>query len=148
MPVTRQAPAALMTAPTRQRKPMPPDDERDYEVGYVKPPRHTRFELGRSGNPRGRPGGSKNLSTLLNEALKEPVIVVENGRRRKITKRQAIVTQLVNRSAKPDLKAIQILVTMLSDIESRAHPGSADPAAFTETDQQIIQRTRTRLRGA
>src|SRR5439155_1781990 len=83
MPVTRQAAAALMTSPARRRQPMPPDDERDYEVGYGKPPRHTRFGLGRSGNPRGRPGGSKKLSTLLSEALKEPVIVVENGRRRK-----------------------------------------------------------------
>ena len=126
---------------------MPPDKERDYEVGYGKPPRHTRFELGRSGNPRGRPGGSKNLLTLLNEALKEPVIVVENGRRRKIAKRQAIITQLVNRSAKADLKAIQILLTMLRDIEARADPGSADPAAFAEADQQIIQRIRARLRG-
>ena len=59
----------------------------------------------------------------------------------------AIVTQLVNRSAKADLKAIQILLTMLRDIESRADPGSADPAAFTEADQQIIQRIRARLRG-
>ena len=126
---------------------MPPDDERDYEVGYGKPPRHTRFELGRSGNPRGRPGGSKNLLTLLNEALSEPVIVVENGRRRKIAKRQAIITQLVNRSAKADLKAIQILLTMLRDIEARADPGSADPAGFTEADAQIIQRIRARLRG-
>jgi Family of unknown function (DUF5681) len=127
---------------------MPADDERDYEVGYGKPPRHTRFELGRSGNPRGRPGGSKNLLTLLNEALSEPVIVVENGRRRKIAKRQAIITQLVNRSAKADLKAIQILLTMLRDIEARADPGSADPAGFTEADEQIIQRIRARLRGA
>ena len=126
---------------------MPPDNKRDYEVGYGKPPRNTRYELGRSGNPRGRPGGSKNLLTLLNEALKEPVIVVENGRRRKIAKRQAIVTQLVNRSAKADLKAIQILLTMLRDIESRADPGSAVPAAFTEADQQIIKRIRARLRG-
>ena len=133
---------------------MPADDERDYEVGYGKPPRHTRFELGRSGNPRGRPGnprgrpgGSKNLLTLLNETLKEPVIVVENGRRRKIAKRQAIITQLVNRSAKADLKAIQILLTMLRDIEGRADPGSANPAAFTESDQQIIKRIRARLGG-
>ena len=55
---------------------MPPDDERDYEVGYGKPPRHTRFELGRSGNPRGR---IEEHLDLLSEALKEPVIVVENG---------------------------------------------------------------------
>src|SRR6202047_2426915 len=142
MGVPVQAPAALMPSPTRRRQPMPPDDEPDYELGCHTPPRRPRFELGRSGNPRGRPGGSKNLSTSLNEALKEPVIVVENGRRRKITKRQAIITQLVNRSAKADLKAIQILLTMLRDIEGRADPGSADPAPFTEADQQIIQRIR------
>src|SRR5438132_2605220 len=113
MRVTWQATAALMTSPTRRRQPMPADDERDYEVGYGKPPRHTRFELGRSGNPRGRPGGSKNLLTLLNEALKEPVIVVENGRRRKISKRQAIITQLINRSAKADLTTIQMLLMII-----------------------------------
>ena len=50
------------------------DNQRDYEVGYGKPPRHTRFEPGRSGNPRGRPSRSKNLSTLLSEALSEPVV--------------------------------------------------------------------------
>ena len=56
---------------------MPPDDESAYAVGYGKPPRHSRFEPGQSGNPRGRPPGSKNLSSLLKKALDEPVIVVE-----------------------------------------------------------------------
>jgi len=126
---------------------MPYDDERDYEVGYGKPPRHTRFELGRSGNPQGRPGGSKNLLTLLNKALNELVIVTENGGRRKVSKREAIVTQLVNRSAQADLKAIQILLAMLRDIEGHAEAGAADPDLFPEADQQIIQRIRARLRG-
>jgi hypothetical protein len=61
---------------------MLPDNEHGFEAGYGKPPRHTRFKKGQSGNPRGRPKGSKNLTTLLTEALNEPVIVAENGGRR------------------------------------------------------------------
>ena len=125
---------------------MPSDGERNYEVGYGKPPRHTRFQKGRSGNPTGRPRGKKNLATLLSDALDEPVIVVENGRRKKISKRQAIITQLVNKSASADLKATQILLAMLRDIEARADLGSDDIPAFTEADQQIIRRIQARLR--
>ena len=73
---------------------MSADQQRAHEVGYGKPPRHTRFQKGRSGNPRGRPRGSKNLSTLLNEVLNERVLVAENRGRRKITKQQAMITQL------------------------------------------------------
>ena len=62
---------------------MPNDDKTDYKVGYKRPPLHTRFRKGQSGNPRGRPRGSKNFSTLLTEALNEPVVVTEDGRRRK-----------------------------------------------------------------
>ena len=125
---------------------MPPDKERNYEVGYGRPPRYTRFEPGRSGNPRGRPPGAKNMKTLLSKALNERVVVTEAGGRRKVTKREAIVTQLVNRSAKADYKAIQILLGMLRDIEADSDPHTSD-TSFTEADQQIIQRIRTRLRG-
>jgi Family of unknown function (DUF5681) len=127
---------------------MPPDDESAYAVGYGKPPRHSRFEPGQSGNPRGRPPGSKNLSSLLKKALDEPVIVVENNRRRRIAKREAIVKQFVNQSAKGDLKATQLLLSILRDLESRAEPGSADADKITEADQQIIARIKARLGGA
>jgi len=127
---------------------MPRDDGGDYEVGYGKPPHHTRFVKGQSGNPRGRPPGAKNLKTLLNNALNELVFVTENGGRRKISKREAIVTQLVNGSAKGDFKAIQILLAMLRDIEGHAEPGAADHATLTEADAQMIQRIRARFLGA
>jgi hypothetical protein len=92
---------------------MPPDNERNYEIGYGKPPPHTRFKKGQSGNPRGRPAGAKNLKTLLSEALNEMVVVTENGGRRKVTKRRAIITQLVNRSATADFRAIKILLDIV-----------------------------------
>ena len=124
---------------------MPSDKELDYEVGYGRPPRQTRFEPGRSGNPHGRPNRSKNLATLLSEALREPVIVTENGRRRKVSKRQAVIKQLVNRSARGDLKAMQMLLGTMQEIE---HRGEAEPAetTFDGVDQKVIEQLKARLR--
>jgi hypothetical protein len=61
---------------------MPLDDERDYEVGYGKPPRHSRFVKGQSGNPRGRPPGAKNMKTLLTKALNLLVFCASHARAR------------------------------------------------------------------
>jgi len=124
---------------------MPPKPRRDYEVGYAKPPLHTRFQKGQSGNPKGRPRGCKNLSSLLNEVLNGWVIVVENGRRKRITKREAIITQLVNKSAAADLKATQIVLALLQEVEAQADD-AVEQAALTEADHQIIERIRERLR--
>ena len=124
---------------------MPPDRERDYEVGYRKPPGHTRFVKGQSGNPRGRPPGSKNFTTLLREALNEPVIVTDNGGRRKVSKRQAIITQLVNRSATADWRAIKTLFDLVRDIEGQTEPASPETAAFSEADEKVIEQLRARF---
>src|SRR5258705_13596849 len=97
-----RAVAALMTSPARRRPPMPPDKKGDYAVGYGKPPRHTRFTRGQSGNPRGRAPGAKNMKTLLSEALNECVIVTENGGRRQGTTPEAHTKQLGNPTAPPD----------------------------------------------
>jgi len=126
---------------------MPPETPRDYQVGYGKPPRHTRFKRGQSGNPRGRPRESKNLPTLLTEALNERVIVAENEGRRKITKREVIITQLVNRSAKADLRAIKILLDIIQDIERRTEPTSPE-TSFGLADQKVIEQLKARLHGA
>ena len=52
-------------AEARSRSPIPDDGARDYKVGYKKPPLHSRFKKGQSGNPRGRPRGAKNFSSVL-----------------------------------------------------------------------------------
>jgi uncharacterized protein DUF5681 len=63
-----------------------PDNQSDYQVGPGRPPLHTRFKKGRSGNPGGR--RAKTLPASLAAALDEPVYVTKNGRRRKLTKRE------------------------------------------------------------
>ena len=125
---------------------MPSDTKGDFEVGYGKPPRHTRFKTGRSGNPRGRRRGSRNLSTLLGEALNEPVVVAENGGRRKISKREAIIKQLVNQSAQGDWRAAKLLLDILQDIERRTEPQTPE-SSFGSADEKVIEQLKARLRG-
>jgi hypothetical protein len=124
---------------------MPSEKKGDYEVGYGKPPRDTRFPKGQSGNPRGRLPGAKNLKTLLSEALNEPVIVTENGGRRKVTKRQAIVTQLVNRSATADFRAIKILLDIVRDIERQTEPTAPETSDFSEADEKVLEQIKARF---
>ena len=123
---------------------MPPE-KHDYEVGYGKPPRRTRFTKGQSGNPHGRLPGAKNLKTLVRDALNELVIVAENGGRRKITKRQAIVTQLVNRSATADWRAIKILLDLVRDFEGQTEPASPETSTFSEADEKVLEQLRARF---
>jgi hypothetical protein len=123
---------------------MPPETEN--EIGYGKPPKDTQFKKGQSGNPRGRPRGAKNLATLVGEALDQKITVTEQGRRRKISKREAIITQLVNRSASADLKATTILLGMMQEIERRTG-ASTESAALSEADRQVLQFIRNRHLG-
>ena len=71
-------------------------DKPDYEVGYGKPPASTRFSKGWSGNPKGRPKGSKSLKTLIQEELDEKITILVNGKKKRITKAQALVKHAVN----------------------------------------------------
>jgi len=123
------------------------ETEGDYQIGYGKPPRHTGFQKRRSGNPKGRPKGSKNLATLLTEALDEKVQVTEDGKRRRVTKRELVIKQLVNKSASADLRAIK----QLTDIAERAARHAADspaappPPAITAADEEVIAELRKRI---
>ena len=86
------------------------NDSGDYEVGRGKPPRDTQFKKGQSGNPRGRPRGSRNLRSLIKKELRELIIVNENGRQKELTKREAMVKRLVNSALAGDRKLLPYLV--------------------------------------
>ena len=117
----------------------------DDEVGYGKPPQQTQFKKGRSGNPRGRPKGSKNLATALAEIISEKVIITENGRRRPITKLDAAAKQLANRAAAGDLKAIQQLILLAQWVEGRTEALEAPVETLTQADREVIAAIYSRL---
>ena len=120
----------------------------EYEVGYAKPPRHAGFQKGRSGNPKGRPKGSKSFATLLGEALDEKVSLTEDGRRRRITKRELVIKQLVNKSASADLRAIKQLTDIVQRVERRSDGSEAPPqrAILTAPDREVVELFVARLR--
>ena len=87
---------------------------KDYEVGYGKPPKHSRFKKGRSGNPRGRSKGTKNLKTDLAEELAERIQVTENGRVVALTKQRVMVKALTAKAMKGDTKAASTLIGLVA----------------------------------
>jgi len=71
-----------------------PNGEDAYIVGFRKPPKHTRFTKGKSGNPNGRPKGSQNLATVLDKACRQRIRITTNGVPRYVSKFEATMLQL------------------------------------------------------
>jgi hypothetical protein len=113
------------------------DGNEDYQVGYKKPPLHTRFQKGQSGNPSGRPRGSTTLAGMLRAALDKTVVVTLNGKTRRRRKRDLICAQLVDRAAAGDMAASRILFVLLQQIERNA-PEEVLPID-EEADRQVMQ---------
>ncbi len=124
---------------------MPTDDEK-YEVGYARPPKQTRFKKGQSGNPKGRPRGAKNMATLFTTALKERVVVTENGRRRSISKQEALVKHLVNKALSGDRRLLQLLLEEVRVIEARAESSATGDNPPDETDLRVFRQLQERIR--
>jgi hypothetical protein len=91
----------------------------DYEVGYGKPPVHTRFEKGRSGNPSGRKARLLSFDELMARELGKKITVTENGESRRITKQDAIVKRCVQKAIQGDLSAQKQVRESLSRLEAR-----------------------------
>jgi hypothetical protein len=81
-------------------------EDAPYEIGYCKPPKHTRFKPGQSGHPSGRPPGQRNFRTAVREALKEKITIREGDRTRTVSKMDAIIQVTFNKALKADAKAL------------------------------------------
>ena len=110
------------------------------------PPKHTQFRKGTSGNPRGRPKGSKNLSTYLMEAARDQVTATVGGRTRKISNLQATTMQLATKAAGGDKAAIGRFLDWVDEMETRA--ANVKPSQFPigKPDIEVIRAVYERMK--
>jgi hypothetical protein len=130
---------------------------RDYEVGYGRPPKHSRFNKGRSGNPRGRPRKSVappsdqiDLSEEIRQMLCESITITQDGQKVRVTKGQAMARQLYAKAVGGDMKAFTLLVRLASDNDNAPAAPVADPsdeAPTSESEEEIIARFLVRQNG-
>lgn len=95
------------------------DDDKDYEIGYQKPPRNTRFGA-RNGNPINRKGRKKTHTTLEDEikaVFSAKMTVKVDGEARQFSKRQIILEQVANGAAKGDTAMIRIALPFLKAMD-------------------------------
>lgn len=108
----------------------PGQPSRDYVVGYGRPPVESRFQPGRSGNPRGRPKGGKSIGRALMEALEQRVTVQIGGRPRKMRMQDVIIQGLVQGAARRDARALKQLFALM-DRYPEVHEQEKETFKFT-----------------
>jgi hypothetical protein len=123
-----------------------PNKKDGYEIGYGKPPSHGQFAKGQSGNPKGRPKGSRNFASYVRKELRRRIRISENGQPKRITKMEALAKQIVNKGVAGDPKFTPIALA-----EIHRQDGTSDQAATglpvdrpedEATISNIIQRIR------
>jgi hypothetical protein len=112
----------------------------EYDVGYRRPPRHTRFKPGHPGCG-GRPKRQRNLRTVLEATLDERITIREGKRPRKMTKRDAIILRLVNDAVSGNPKALPNLIALM-----RSHGLIGQPQEGTDL-QPLLFWTKKRMAG-
>ena len=85
----------------------------EYKVGYKHPPLHTRFKLGQSGNPNGRPKGRLNLNTEVMGIISKKVKVRDGDKDRQMSLLAANVLAHGIKGAKGDVRSASFLFNNL-----------------------------------
>jgi Family of unknown function (DUF5681) len=117
---------------------------RNYDVGYGRPPSQSRFKPGQSGNPRGKAPGNKSFKTAFLNELTQPVMVEDQGRRRRMSRNEVLVKSLVNDALKGNHRARKLVFDTLAQLE---RSGTADHSQQKTmlTDEKVIASLKARL---
>ena len=117
-----------------------------YEVGYKRPPKDRQFQKGRSGNPKGRPKGSRNLATDLRRELGETIVIREGERERRVSKQEAMVKTWVAKALKGDPRIAALLVSLCLRLFGPDDPAAADSRELSADDAEVLAALMARIR--
>jgi len=98
-------------------------DQSDYEVGYGKPPKHTRFKKGRSGNPKGRPKKRKRLAESFDEELRQEITIKDKT----LSMQEVIIKALVQNAAKGKPAALKAVLAYMDRFDDDDETPEFDP---------------------
>jgi hypothetical protein len=107
------------------------------KAGPKRPPKAYQFKPGQSGNPRGRPKGTRNLGTDLADILGRRVSVREDGKERRISRQEALLLSLYNKALHGDVRAATAIINMLSKL-ALASTEPPEAASLSESDERIL----------
>jgi hypothetical protein len=112
-------------------------DGNSYAVGYGKPPLHSRFRAGQSGNPAGRRKGVRNLETDVKRTLSTPITVREGGRTRKKSTQEGALMVLREKALHGEARALDRIIELAARFNNDAvESGPAQPLGAD--DQAIL----------
>jgi len=109
-----------------------------FEVGYKRPPRHTRFQPGKSGNPRGRDKGVCNLATDVRRTLQTPVRLNEQGKPRRVSTQEAALLRLREKALKGDARSLDRVLELARLFNSTSDLTPSPHAPMPAEDQAIL----------
>lgn len=120
-----------------------------YDIGYGRPPRHTRFKPGQSGNPKGRPKAAKGLKTIVRETLTQKVAVRTASGEKKISRINAVLHKLVELAMKGNPRAMAELLKLYGAAvpDGAANDAGPAPEELSATDLAILEQLKASLAG-
>jgi hypothetical protein len=119
-----------------------------YSVGYGKPPLHSRFRAGQSGNPAGRRKGVRNLMTDVRRTLSTPIKVKEGGRTRKKSTQEGALMVLREKALRGDARALDRLLELAKLFNNDAAVETTPAQPLGADDQAILDAYMAQRSGA
>ncbi|OUS36931.1 hypothetical protein A9Q94_07590 [Rhodobacterales bacterium 56_14_T64] len=118
------------------------DQEKEFEVGYGKPPKNTRFKKGVSGNPNGRRKGTKNVGSMVRETFMRKITITENGKKKRVPVLEALLRQLVNGALKGEVRhmdrVLKLLPVLQESLEQEKAVAASGIGGDSGTDMAIL----------